>query len=153
MEQGAGKQACLHIQMSFFQAKSFKKEQEMRRVLFAMLAVVLTLGLFSICLAEVKGGKIDLKVGDEVYACGCGEGCPCQTLSKSPGKCTCGNDMVKTKVTKIEGDKAYITVKGKDIPFAMAGKYACPCGAGCNCDTISQAPGKCACGKDLKKVE
>jgi hypothetical protein len=114
---------------------------------------VLTLALFSICLAELKGGKIDLKVGDEVYACGCGESCPCYTVSRSPGKCTCGSDPVKAKVTKIVGDKALIEVKGKVIAFPMVGKYACPCGVGCNCDTVIQAPGKCACGKDLKKVE
>ena len=124
----------------------------MKRVFSVMLAAVLTLTLLSICLAELKGGKIDLKVGDEVYVCGC-DNCPCYTLSRSPGKCTCGNDLVKTKVSKIDGDKAYVAVKGKDIPFPTVGKYACPCGAGCNCDTISQAPGKCACGKDLKKVE
>jgi hypothetical protein len=35
-------------------------------------------------------GKMDLKVGDEVYACNCGADCPCQTISMSPGKCTCG---------------------------------------------------------------
>ena len=125
----------------------------MKRVFSVMLIAVLTLMLCSICLAELKGGRIDLKVGDEVYACGCGEGCPCYTLSRSPGKCTCGNDLVKTKVSKVEADKAYVSIKGKDIGFPMVGKYACPCGAGCNCDTISQAPGKCACGKDLKKVE
>ena len=46
----------------------------MKRVFSVMLTAVLTLMLCSICLAELKGGRIDLKVGDEVYACGCGEG-------------------------------------------------------------------------------
>jgi len=32
-------------------------------------------------------------------------------------------------------------------------KYTCACGEGCNCDTISQKPGNCSCGKDMKKVE
>jgi hypothetical protein len=29
---------------------------------------------------------------------------------------------------------------------------ACACGEGCNCGTISQKPGKCGCGKDMKKL-
>ena len=125
----------------------------MKKRLLVGLTVVLALALVSISFAEIKGGRIDLKVGDEVYVCGCGEGCPCLTLSRNPGKCTCDKDLVKTKVTKIEGDKAYVEVKGKETAFPMVGKYACPCGPGCKCDTISQNPGKCACGKDLKKVE
>ena len=125
----------------------------MKKGLFVGLTVVLALALVSIAFAEIKGGRIDLKVGDEVYVCGCGEGCPCLTMSRNPGKCTCDKDLVKTKVNKIEGDKAYVEVKGKETAFPMVGKYACPCGPGCKCDTISQNPGKCACGKDLKKVE
>lgn len=125
----------------------------MKKRLLVGLTVVLALALVSISFAEIKGGRIDLKVGDEVYVCGCGEGCPCLTLSRNPGKCTCDKDLVKTKVTKIVGDKAYVEVKGKESAFPMVGKYACPCGPGCKCDTISQNPGKCACGKDLKKVE
>jgi hypothetical protein len=125
----------------------------MKKGLIVGLTLVFALALISIGFAEIKGGRIDLKVGDEVYVCGCGEGCPCLTISRSPGKCTCDKDLVKTKVTKIEGDKAYVEVKGKESAFPMVGKYACPCGPGCKCDTISQNPGKCACGKDLKKVE
>jgi hypothetical protein len=125
----------------------------MKKGVLVGLTVVFALALISICFAEIKGGRIDLKVGDEVYICGCGEGCPCLTLSRNPGKCTCDKDLVKTKVTKIEGDKAYVDLKGKEAAFPMVGKYACPCGPGCKCDTISQNPGKCACGKDLKKVE
>jgi len=125
----------------------------MKRVSSVVLAAVLTLALLSIGFAEIKEGKVDLKVGDEVYVCGCGPSCPCFTLSKKPGKCTCGSDLVKTKVTKIDGDKALVDVKGKDTAFPMVGKYVCPCGPGCDCDTISQSTGKCACGKDLKKVE
>jgi hypothetical protein len=33
-------------------------------------------------------------------------------------------------------------------------KYICPCGPDCQCKTISDSPGKCACGKTLiqKKI-
>jgi hypothetical protein len=28
--------------------------------------------------------------------------------------------------------------------------YSCDCGSGCNCNSVSTQPGKCACGKELK---
>jgi hypothetical protein len=34
----------------------------------------------------------------------------------------------------------------------LKGKYVCSCGADCNCGTISDQPGKCHCGKDLRLV-
>jgi len=63
--------------------------------------------------------------------------------------------MVKAKVMKIEGDTAMLKAEAwdKERPFKMTGKYMCDCGAECKCDTISQNPGKCACDKDMKKVE
>ena len=93
--------------------------------------------------------KIALKVGDEVYACACGASCPCKTISRQPGKCGCGVEMVKSKVVKVEGDTAVLSVKGKEETFPLVGKYVCGCGKDCPCDTISQSPGKCGCGKDL----
>lgn len=90
------------------------------------------------------------KVGDEIYVCGCGDGCPCDMMSKKPGQCACPMDLVKTKITKIEPGK--ITVEARTRPYLSVGKYACACGSGCGCDTISQNPGKCACGKDLAPV-
>ncbi|HSB30375.1 MAG TPA: hypothetical protein VLD55_02130 [Candidatus Sulfobium mesophilum] len=100
-------------------------------------------------------GKMDLKVGDEVYACNCGESCPCQTMSRAPGKCACGNEMVKAKVVKAEADQVMLKADAweKERPFKTTGKYACACGPDCKCDTISQNPGKCACGNEMKKVE
>ena len=31
-------------------------------------------------------------------------------------------------------------------------RYVCSCSPGCKCDTISQNPGKCTCGSDMKKL-
>ena len=31
--------------------------------------------------------------------------------------------------------------------------YACNCGAACPCNTLSNNPGKCTCGKDMAKVK
>ncbi|MGB8088196.1 MAG: hypothetical protein WCE84_02165, partial [Candidatus Rhabdochlamydia sp.] len=46
-------------------------------------------------------GKLDVKAGEEYYVCNCTD-CPCDTISGVKGKCGCGNDLVKAKVTKVE---------------------------------------------------
>ncbi len=114
-----------------------------------VFTLVFTLALATVALAGKA--KMTAKVGDELYVCGCGEGCPCDTMSRNPGQCTCGKDLVKTKVTKVE--KGKITVESRKKPFISVGKYVCDCGPECKCDTISQNPGNCTCGKKMKMVE
>ena len=119
----------------------------MRKLLiFAIVSFFVFAGLALADKTEMTG-----KVGDEIYVCGCGEGCPCDTMSRNPGTCTCGKDLVKTKITKIEAGK--ITVEARTKPFVSVGKYACACGPGCKCDTISQNPGNCTCGKKMVEVK
>ncbi|HSB06424.1 MAG TPA: hypothetical protein VLD55_11455 [Candidatus Sulfobium mesophilum] len=113
------------------------------------LVVVMTLAFAVQAFADKT--EMTAKVGDELYVCGCGEGCPCDTMSRNPGTCTCGKDLVKAKVTKVE--KGKITMEGRNRPFVSIGKYACACGAGCKCDTISQNPGNCSCGKKMMEVK
>ena len=103
-------------------------------------------------LAEVINGKLSLKAGDEVYVCACGEGCPCETISSRQGKCSCGKNLALGKVVKVESDKATISVNGAERSFKTTGKYQCACGAKCNCNTISQKPGECGCGKKMSEV-
>ena len=125
-----------------------------RTILITTMVLVMVLALASLSFA-VEKGKLDLKVGDELYVCNCGEKCPCNGISRNPGKCACGHDdMVKATVTKVEGNIAYFKAEGwdKERPFKTVGKYMCACGPGCNCDTISQTKGKCPCGKAMKKV-
>ena len=100
-------------------------------------------------------GKMELKVGDEIYACNCGADCPCNTMSLKEGKCTCGKDMVKAKVMSVEEGRVMLKADSwdKERSFKTTGKYVCDCGPDCKCDTISQNPGKCPCGKEMKKVE
>ena len=119
----------------------------MKKVL--IFAILFCLALSTFALADKT--KMSAKVGDELYVCACGEGCPCDTMSKNPGQCTCGKDMVKTKVTKVE--KGKITVESRGKPFMSKGKYACDCGPDCKCDTISQNPGNCTCGKKMVEVK
>ncbi len=98
-------------------------------------------------------GKLEVKVDQEYYVCNC-KGCDCYTISGKEGKCSCGNDLVKAKVTRVDGDTAYFMADGweKERSFQTVGKYVCDCGPACTCNTISQKPGNCGCGKTLKKV-
>ena len=119
----------------------------MKKVL--VLTLVFTMALATLALAAKT--KMTAKVGDELYVCGCGEACPCDTMSRNAGQCTCGKDLIKTKVTKVE--KGMITVESRKKPFISKGKYACACGPECKCDTISQNPGNCSCGKKMMEVK
>jgi hypothetical protein len=125
----------------------------MKKLLF-VLTVMVAMAAVTLSFAGAKA-KMDLKVGDEVYACNCGEKCPCNTMSRNPGKCTCDNEMVKAKVMKVEGDTVMLKAEKweKERAFKTTGKYMCDCGPECKCDTISQNPGKCTCGAAMKKVE
>jgi len=114
-----------------------------------IFAIVFSLALSAVVLADKT--KMVAKVGDELYVCACGEGCPCDMMSRNPGQCTCGKDMVKTKVTKVE--KGKITVESRKKPFMSVAKYVCDCGPDCKCDTISQNPGNCTCGKKMVEVK
>jgi hypothetical protein len=114
-----------------------------------ILTIILSLAFAALAFADKT--EMTAKVGDELYVCGCGEGCKCDTMSRNPGTCTCGKDLVKSKVTKVE--KGKITMAGRDRPFVSIGKYACACGPGCKCDTISQNPGNCSCGKKMMEVK
>ncbi len=126
----------------------------MKRSLVIVLVTLLSFMMVAVAFAATPG-KMDLKVGDEVYVCNCGPACPCNTVSRKEGKCTCGNQMVKAKVVKVENDMATVQAEGWDKPrtFKTAGKYMCNCGPSCNCGTISQNPGKCVCGNDMKPVQ
>lgn len=124
-----------------------------KNVRVSLLVMIVTLLVSFAAYAALQNGAMQLAPGDEVYACGCGEACPCKTLSRSPGKCACGVDLVKAKVVKVEEGKAVLDINGKEETFPTVGKYACACGPGCGCDTISQKPGNCACGNPMKAVE
>lgn len=116
-----------------------------------MLILMVVLSLAFAAFAFADSPVMKAKVGDELFVCGCGEGCPCDTMSRSAGQCTCGKDLVKTKVTKVE--KGKITVESRNKPFRSSGKFACACGPTCKCDTISQNPGNCTCGKPMVAVK
>lgn len=115
-------------------------------ILVALIAVV---GLA----VAVEKGTMELKAGDSVYACNCGDKCGCRSMAKTEAKCTCGNQMVKATVVKVEGGKVMLKAAGwdKERAFPTKGKYACTC-ENCNCGMISQNPGKCGCNVDMTKI-
>jgi hypothetical protein len=128
-----------------------KKGEMVMKKLIGGMAVTLLLCLAGVLVAA-ESAKMELKVGDEVYVCSCPASCPCDTMSRKQAKCGCNKDMVKAKVTKLEGGKAFFMVNGEEKSYTTTGKYACGCGEGCGCGTISQSKGNCACGKPLVKV-
>ena len=87
----------------------------MKKSLHFVVIVVLSLVMVTAAFAA-SSGKMDLKVGQEVYVCNCGPSCPCNTMSMREGNCTCGNKMVKAKVTKVEAGVAYVQAAGWENP-------------------------------------
>ncbi|MDA8414973.1 MAG: hypothetical protein M0023_14440 [Desulfobacteraceae bacterium] len=119
-------------------------------LVLTLLFVVVAVSLVSA--AKGPGGTFDAKPGDVIYVCGCGAGCDCGSLAKKEGTCSCGNKLVKTTVNRVEKGRVYYSLDGKELSAPMTGKYACGCGSGCDCGSISQKPGKCACDRDMVKV-
>ncbi|RMG56095.1 MAG: hypothetical protein D6722_26965 [Bacteroidetes bacterium] len=124
----------------------------MKRVWMLLMAGALVLVALNVAWAG-SAGKMELKVGDEVYVCNCGEACPCQMMAHKAGQCVCGTDLAKAKVVKVEGTMATVKIGDREQVFNMVGKYACACGPQCKCGSISQKPGKCVCGTEMKPVE
>jgi hypothetical protein len=126
----------------------------MKKVVMLVLSLLFVFAAVSlVCADKGPAGKFDAKAGDTIYVCGCGEGCKCGSLAKKEGTCGCGKEMVKTTVNKVEKGKVFYTVNGKELSAPMTGKFACGCGEGCKCGTVSQKAGKCGCGKDLVRVQ
>ncbi len=105
------------------------------------------------------------------YVCNCGDDCKCNSISKEPGKCACGKELVAMHLLAIDKDTAIFCRCGAECScelskidpekcgcgksvkkISLKGKYICGCGNNCKCNTISDKPGKCKCGMDLKQV-
>lgn len=95
------------------------------------------------------GARLELREGDEVYACASFPECGFGTLSRVSNVCGCGRTLVKARVIKVEGEKGTLFVDGRAKAFRTVGRYVCDCRENCGCGTISQKPGKCACGRIL----
>lgn len=124
----------------------------MRKYSILIWGLVLGLGMLILSAGPAQG-KLELKAGDQVYACGCGASCPCQTIASKAGKCHCGTDLEQVTVAKVGDGTADLKFGEETRTFKTVGKFACGCGEACDCKTISQSPGQCSCGKDLVAVE
>jgi hypothetical protein len=132
------------------------------------VAIGLVLMVF---LAAVVGMVIAADKNKVYYVCNCKDDCACNTVSREPGKCKCGNELTQMHLLAIEKDTAILCRCGaectcertKDNPdkcgcgklvkkVSLKGKYICGCSDNCNCGTISDKPGKCSCGKEMKQV-
>lgn len=112
---------------------------------------VATLLLVAVVAFADKGIPV-YKKGDTVYVCTCGDSCDCKTIARKEGKCGCGTALGKGIVSSTNKDPIVVKVGDKSFNFPAKAKYICGCGDGCSCGTVSQKPGKCGCGSDMKKV-
>ncbi len=113
-----------------------------------LLAIPLILLILSQAASRAES-RMELRAGDEVYACSSVPECGFGTLSRVSNVCGCGRNLVKARVVEVEGEKATLVVDGRAKAFRTVGRYACDCRENCGCGTISQRPGKCACGRIL----
>jgi len=135
----------------------------MKKILIALFTVAFLIVTIGLVVAADKS-----KV---YYVCNCKDDCKCDSISKEPGKCKCGNELVPMHLLAIDKDTAVLCRCGaecncelsKDDPnkcgcgksvkkIGLKGKYVCACGADCKCNTISDKPGKCGCGKEMKQI-
>ncbi len=124
----------------------------MKKTFFAILGILIVVSAGVLLMAQEKS-KMTLKAGDEVFACNCGQDCPCQTLSRKEGTCACGNPLAKASVKSVGDGTVVLVIGDREQTFKTVGKYMCACGPECQCGTISQKPGKCSCGVDMVEVK
>ncbi len=128
----------------------------MKRTAMITAAVLVAFaGVLGIAVASPTGSaQVALEAGDHVYACNCGEKCPCGMISRHAGSCTCGEDMVEAEVVSVGDGTASLKAEGWEKPreFKTTGAYHCACGPDCTCDTVSQKPGTCPCGSEMAKT-
>jgi hypothetical protein len=150
------------------------KEQQQNMKSMKLLAYPLAL-VYAFLLASCAstGSSAKSGQGDMLYVCSCGADCKCKTVSTKPGKCGCGHELKAGNLKKVEGDVALLcgcdsnckcTIDAKDPTKCGCGKpiqkvslkgtgiYFCNCGGSC-CNTVSDKPGKCKCGMDLKRAD
>lgn len=140
----------------------------MRYLIFGLCLAVLVVGCVSKKSVDVAADRQDI-----LYSCNCGPDCKCNTLSTNDGNCSCGKPLKWGHVLKVEGSEAILCqcAEGcacvgldekdpikctcgtavKRVDMSGTGIYYCNCGGSCYCNTVSDKPGACKCGMELKK--
>jgi hypothetical protein len=132
----------------------------------------------SVVLALAAGAVISADKSQVYYVCNCADDCKCNSISREPGKCTCGKEMAAMHMLEVEKNTAVLCRCGADCSCErskkdpnlcgcgkavktvdITGKYACACGykscvcsGGCTCNAVADKQEKCGCGKDMKKI-
>ena len=140
--------------------------------ILTVLFLVFLLALSGCAAKQTASTQVDRE--DVLYTCNCGLQCNCNSMSTQAGNCACGNPMKWGHVLRIEGNEALLCqcAEGcscggldpknpnkcmcgtpiKRVNLEGTGIYFCNCGGSCSCNTVSESPGKCKCGMNLKKV-
>lgn len=121
------------------------------------IGFVLGAGLASVARADDQAATAapaasELKKGDAVYVCGCGEACKCGSIAAAPGKCGCGQPLVKATVAKIDGGLITVDRAGGKGETTFKAPYKCACGPKCTCNAVALGPAKCHCGMEMVKA-
>lgn len=143
---------------------------KVRNLVLSVAVLLLLAGCASMGLSKTETARTDV-----LYTCNCGPGCQCNTVSTTPGKCACGNDLKWGHVLQVEGSEAVLCrcEKGcrcqgldtqdptkcacgqpvKRVDLAGTGIHFCNCGGSCKCNMVNQGPGQCRCGMKLKTMD
>jgi len=135
----------------------------MKRIVGLIAALALVLFVISMVGAADKDRAY--------YVCNCKDDCACNTVSKEPGKCKCGKELVAMHLLAIDKETGIFCRCGAECScersktdpdkcgcgkpvkkVSLKGKYVCACGGDCQCSSISEKPGNCNCGKPMKQI-
>jgi len=125
----------------------------MKKIVVMLIAVSLVVAGY-VMADNMKSGKLDLKAGDTIYACNCGDSCPCKSLSRTETNCTCDKKMVKATVAKVDGDKVMLTAAGwdKERAFPTKGKYACAAARAATAKRSARTRASAPAAREMAKV-
>jgi len=149
-----------------------KSKEMCMKVFQIMVVMVCMMFVFSGCGAKNTADSSGHR-SDVLYTCDCGPECKCNSVSTTPGNCSCGKPMKWGHILKVEGNEAIVCQCGegcscagldpndpskcacgqkvKRVNLDGTGVHYCNCGGSCYCNTASDEPGKCKCGMKLKK--
>jgi hypothetical protein len=92
----------------------------MMKMMIVMFVLITILGCTPVLNENTSVDLSKLKVGETVYVCGCPDMC-CNSISKNPGGyCECNFPLKQATVSKIQDNKAYVEVSGREKIFYIS---------------------------------
>ncbi|PKN17253.1 MAG: hypothetical protein CVU71_17135 [Deltaproteobacteria bacterium HGW-Deltaproteobacteria-6] len=93
----------------------------MKKRMIILLAILAFLG----CATEQNNKPEvvlnEVKIGEAVYVCGCPMMC-CNSISRSPGRCSCNVPLKLGTVSRIRDGRVYVAVSGREKAFLLTKK-------------------------------